>query len=61
MKKLFTLFIIILAIANNTFAQNDIADARTYAQGQTLTVTGIVINDGALGNTAKVVISPQDN
>ena len=49
MKKLFTFLIIILAFANVAVAQNDIADARTYAQGQTLTVTGVVINDGSLG------------
>lgn len=48
MKKLLSL-IITLAFANIIVAQNDIADARTYAQGQTLTVTGVVINDGTLG------------
>lgn len=49
MKKLFTFLIIILAFVHVAVAQNDIADARTYAQGQTLTVTGVVINDGSLG------------
>ena len=48
MKKLLST-ILFLAFAIVTFAQNDIADARTYSQGQTLTVTGIVINDGTLG------------
>ena len=49
MKKLLTVLTILVAFANILFAQSDIADARTYAQGQTLTVTGIVINDGSLG------------
>lgn len=48
MKKIF-FTISFLAITVLTFAQNDIADARTYAQGQTLTVTGIVINNDDLG------------
>jgi DNA/RNA endonuclease YhcR with UshA esterase domain len=48
MKKLFTI-LSILAFANITFAQTDIANARTFAQGQTLTVTGIVINNDDLG------------
>ncbi|MFK7949686.1 MAG: phospholipase D-like domain-containing protein [Saprospiraceae bacterium] len=49
MKKLLSLLILLSAFANITFAQTDIADARTYAQGQTLTVTGIVINNNDLG------------
>lgn len=49
MKKLLFIILIFAAFANTMFAQSDIADARTYAQGQTLTVTGIVINDNDLG------------
>ncbi|MEM7101875.1 MAG: phospholipase D-like domain-containing protein [Bacteroidota bacterium] len=48
MKKLlgFSLFIF-LSFA--TFGQTDIADARTYNQGQIVTITGIVINNSSLG------------
>lgn len=49
MKRLLFLLIILAAFANSTFAQTDIANARTYSQGQTLTVTGVVINNNDLG------------
>jgi phosphatidylserine/phosphatidylglycerophosphate/cardiolipin synthase-like enzyme/DNA/RNA endonuclease YhcR with UshA esterase domain len=41
---------ILMAFSTNTvFAQANIAAARTYAQGQTVTITGVVINGGTLG------------
>lgn len=40
---------IALFISNTIFAQADIAEARTYAQGANLTVTGIVTNGESLG------------
>ncbi len=49
MRKTLFFILTILAFANTIFAQADIAAARTYAQGQTLTVTGIVINNNDLG------------
>lgn len=49
MKKILSFILIFAAFANVIFAQTDIANARTYAQGQTLTITGIVINNNDLG------------
>jgi hypothetical protein len=49
MKKTLLSIIAILAISISIFAQADIATARTYSQGQALTVTGIVINGAELG------------
>ncbi len=48
MKNLLLLFAA-LFISNNIFAQADIAEARTYAQGANLTVTGVVTNGESLG------------
>jgi DNA/RNA endonuclease YhcR with UshA esterase domain len=49
MKKILSFILIFAAFANVIFAQTDIANARTYAQGQTLTITGVVINNNDLG------------
>ncbi len=48
MKNLLLLFIA-LFISNTIFAQADIAEARTYAQGANLTITGVVTNGESLG------------
>lgn len=48
MKKILTFFVFLFA-GSCLWAQADIAEARTYSQGQTLTITGIVINGGTLG------------
>ena len=42
-------FIICIIFSFSATAQADIADARTFGQGQTITVTGIVINNSTLG------------
>ncbi|NJN77428.1 MAG: T9SS type A sorting domain-containing protein, partial [Saprospiraceae bacterium] len=48
-EKILSFILIFAAFANVIFAQTDIANARTYAQGQTLTITGTVINNNDLG------------
>ncbi|MEM6726447.1 MAG: DUF5689 domain-containing protein, partial [Bacteroidota bacterium] len=48
MKNILTLFLFLFA-GSTLWAQADIAEARTFSQGQTLTITGIVINGGTLG------------
>jgi len=57
-----------LFISNTIFAQADIAEARTYAEGANVTVTGIVTNGSSLGkiryiqdNTAGLPIYNDDN
>lgn len=49
MKKLLLSLSIILALNFSAFSQANIAEARTYAVGATLTVSGIVTNGGELG------------
>lgn len=49
MKKI-GLLIVAIAGSFGTFAQTDIADARTYGLGQTVTVTGIATNGSELGS-----------
>jgi phosphatidylserine/phosphatidylglycerophosphate/cardiolipin synthase-like enzyme len=49
MKKLTLLILALLAIEFSAFSQANIAEARTYAVGATLTVTGVVTNGSELG------------
>ncbi len=48
MKNILLLFIA-LFISNTIFAQANIAEARTFEQGQAVTVTGVVINGSSIG------------
>lgn len=49
MRKIFTIILLLFFQIISSFAQADIADARTYAEGLGVTVTGIVTNDDELG------------
>lgn len=49
MKKLTLLILALLAIELSAYSQANIAEARTYTVGSTLTVTGVVTNGGELG------------
>ena len=45
MRKIFVITLLLFFQITSQFAQTDIADARTYAEGLGVTVTGIVTND----------------
>ena len=49
MRKIFVITLLLFFQITSQFAQTDIADARTYAEGLGVTVTGIVTNDDELG------------
>lgn len=49
MRKIFAITFLLIFQITSQFAQADIADARTYAEGLGVTVTGIVTNDNELG------------
>lgn len=49
MRKIFTITLLLLFQITSQFGQADIAEARTYAEGLGVTVTGIVTNDDELG------------
>ncbi len=49
MKKLLIIFSFLFVSSSLLFAQTDIADARTYAQGATVTITGTVTSGPSLG------------
>jgi len=49
MRKIFTITLLLFFQITSSFAQADIAEARTYAEGLGVMVTGIVTNDDELG------------
>jgi phosphatidylserine/phosphatidylglycerophosphate/cardiolipin synthase-like enzyme len=49
MKKLILSFFFLSALISGAYSQANIAEARTYSVGSTMTVTGIVTNGGELG------------
>lgn len=49
MRKIFTITFLLFFQITSQFAQADIAEARTYAEGLGVTVTGIVTNDDEFG------------
>lgn len=49
MKKLILFLFAIIALKFSAFSQANIAEARTYAVGSTMTVSGVVTNGGELG------------
>lgn len=49
MKKILLIIATVFLAIPTLFAQTDIADARTFAQGSAVTVTGIVMNGSSLG------------
>lgn len=49
MRKIFTIALLLFFQITSQFGQADIAEARTYAEGLGVTVTGIVTNDDELG------------
>jgi phosphatidylserine/phosphatidylglycerophosphate/cardiolipin synthase-like enzyme len=49
MRKIFAITLLLFFQITSSFAQADIAEARTYAEGLGVTVTGIVTNDDELG------------
>ena len=49
MKKLILSFFFLSALASGAYSQANIAEARTYSVGSTMTVTGTVTNGGELG------------
>ena len=49
MKRTSLFLVLFIALVSSVFSQANIAEARTYAVGATMTVTGVVTNGGELG------------